>query len=88
MITRVAFCATLMFVGLADAQVAQHEPSDRVRFKLIAGEHAAIIVPSFAPGAVPNDRNIVFWRWPDLLAHKVAVVDDEGRLPKDGRSWN
>jgi RES domain-containing protein len=48
---------------------------------------AGIVVPSFAPGAGPTDRNAVFWRWSDDVPHKVRVIDDEARLPRDGRSW-
>jgi RES domain-containing protein len=48
---------------------------------------AAIIVPSFAPGALSSDRNIVFWRWTDDPPHQVRVTDHENRLPKNDRSW-
>jgi RES domain-containing protein len=30
---------------------------------------AGIVVPSFAPGAGPADRNVVFWRWSDVVPH-------------------
>ncbi len=49
--------------------------------------YAAIVVPSFAPGAAEVDSNIVFWKWSNVRPHKVLVVDDEARLPRDGRSW-
>jgi RES domain-containing protein len=45
------------------------------------------MAPSFAPGAGSADRNVVFWRWSDTPPHKVKVIDDEARLPRDGRSW-
>ncbi|MGH7080457.1 MAG: RES family NAD+ phosphorylase [Acetobacteraceae bacterium] len=48
---------------------------------------AAIIVPSFAPGATAIDKNVVFWRWPGVLPYRVVVIDDEARLPRDDGSW-
>jgi len=49
--------------------------------------YAGIIVPSFAPGTTSSDRNVVFWKWTCVLARRLAVIDDEARLPRDGRSW-
>ncbi len=48
---------------------------------------AAIVVPSYAPGALAADRNLVFYRWSDALPHRVVVIDDDARLPKDDGSW-
>lgn len=62
-------------------------PSWHLARRLISDGYAGIIVPSFALGAGPIDRNIVFWRWSDELPHKVLVIDDEARLPRDERSW-
>lgn len=56
---------------------------DRLRPKRVAG----ILVPSFAPGADENDRNLVFWDWGPDRPHKVTVIDPNGRLPKDQLSW-
>ncbi|MBR0641358.1 RES family NAD+ phosphorylase [Plastoroseomonas hellenica] len=56
--------------------------------RLLGTGTAAIIVPSFAPGAITRDRNVVFWRWGPNLPYRVLVVDDEGRLPRDQRSWS
>lgn len=56
---------------------------DRLRAKGIAG----ILVPSFAPGAESEDRNLVLWDWGPDRPHRVAVVDPGGRLPKDQLSW-
>lgn len=38
-------------------------------------------VPSFAPGAGADDVNLVLWRWSDRRPSRVALIDDEGRLP-------
>ncbi len=62
-------------------------PSWRVARDLTATGHAGMIVPSFAPGAGPSDRNVIFWDWSDDLPHRVRVIDDERRLPRDDRSW-
>jgi RES domain-containing protein len=62
-------------------------PSWELARDLIARGTAAIIVPSFAPGATSADRNIVFWRWSATLPHRLVVIDDETRLPRDDKSW-
>lgn len=62
-------------------------PTWQLADRLIAGGAAGIIVPSFAHRAGPEDRNLVLWTWGKDLPHKVCVVDDHGRLPKDDRSW-
>jgi RES domain-containing protein len=56
-------------------------PSWRLAQRLIAQGIAAIIVPSFAPGAAPAERNVVFWRWSRAAPHRVVPIDDYGRLP-------
>jgi hypothetical protein len=30
---------------------------------------------------------MVFWDWGPDLPHLLRVIDDEGRLPQDDRSW-
>lgn len=55
--------------------------------KLKAQGVAGICVPSFAPGAEADDRNLVLWVWGPKLPRKVKVVDPSGRLPKDQLSW-
>jgi len=30
---------------------------------------------------------MVFWHWTDLLPHRVRVVDDQRRLPRNDASW-
>lgn len=62
-------------------------PSWELAKALMADEAAGIIVPSFAPGATQNDRNLVFWAWSDSLPSRVTVVDDERRLPTTAASW-
>jgi RES domain-containing protein len=55
--------------------------------RLIESGAAAAIVPSFAPTTDARDLNLVFWRWSRTRPHRVRVVDDDGRLPRDDRSW-
>jgi RES domain-containing protein len=56
--------------------------------RLITAGIAGILAPSFAPGTVPEDRNLILWRWNDDAGCRVQVIDDFGRLPRDGASWN
>ncbi len=62
-------------------------PSWTLARRLFATGLAAIVAPSFVPGALEADRTVVFWRWSDTAPHRVKVVDDARRLPKDERSW-
>jgi RES domain-containing protein len=62
-------------------------PSWDLTQRLHAAGIAAIIVPSFAAGATAADINMVFWSWGPDLPHLLRVIDDEGRLPRDERSW-
>jgi len=62
-------------------------PSWAMMKRLAGGGVAGIIVRSFAIGATDADVNVVFWKWSDALPHRVKVIDDGGRLPKDMSSW-
>lgn len=62
-------------------------PSWALADKLRAHGTAAIIVPSFACGATDRDRNMVFFDWSANPPHKVQVIDDQHRLPKNQNSW-
>ena len=61
---------------------ASHALADR----LVAAGFAGMRVPSFAPGAGPDDVNLVLWRWSDRRPSRVVLIDDEGRLTKMRRS--
>ena len=65
----------------------QTPPTWEIVDRLASAGIRAIIVPSFAPGAIPADRNAVFWHWSDAGPCSVTVIDDEARLPVDNRSW-
>jgi len=45
------------------------------------------VLAGFAAGAGPDDRNLVFWTWAATPPHRVQVIDNHARLPKDDRSW-
>jgi RES domain-containing protein len=65
----------------------QPVPSWELADRLIAAGVAGIIVPSFASRAQADDRNLVLWEWSREPPHQLAVIDDEGRLPRDQKSW-
>jgi RES domain-containing protein len=70
-----------------DLHQGRDPPSWQLARTLIAAECGGAIVPSVAPGSRPEDRNLVFWRW-NIDGHDtVSVIDDLGRLPRDGASW-
>ena len=89
--------ATLEKLGIArsDLSCPWEELADRRRTppswtlarRLAAAGTAAIMVPSFAPGAAEGDVNVVFWRWSDHPPHQLRLIDDERRLPRDDSSW-
>ncbi len=62
-------------------------PSRAPARRLFAARTAAIVVPSFAPGATPAERTVVFWQWSEAVPHRVTVIDDAARLPRDDASW-
>lgn len=70
------------------ADTGMDPPGWRLADRLIALGTAAIVVPSFASKACADNINVVFWQWSRQLPHRVQVIDDELRLPKDDRSWS
>lgn len=68
----------------AGRRPASHDAARR----LLEAGAAGAIVPSFATGAGPEDRNLVLWRWGPDLPHRVNVYDPSGRLPKNQLSWS
>lgn len=66
----------------------QVPPSWTLAPRLGAAGIRAIIVPSFAPGVLPTDRNVVFWRWSAAAPCSISLVDDDKRLPRNDLSWS
>ena len=62
-------------------------PSWLVVDRLKGEGFAALLAPSFAPGATAVNCNLILWRWSDELPTKVDVFDPSHRLPKDQASW-
>lgn len=80
--------ADLACPWLAQLAAGREPASWIVARRLIGDGVAGVIVPSFAPGATPDDANIVLWRWTDARPHFCAVHDPSGRLPKNQLSWS
>lgn len=67
-------------------------PSWQLADELIRAAFHGALVPSFAPAPnrapeAPPLRNLVLWQWADQPPCAVLVIDDFGRLPKDGAGW-
>ena len=65
---------TVMYRGEVPASQALAE-------RLIRAGYVGMLVRSFAAGAGTDDRSLVLWRWGGRLPSRVAVIDDERRLP-------
>jgi RES domain-containing protein len=50
--------------------------------RLIASGHHGLLVRSFAPGAGPNNLNLVLWTWQDMGEARLTLIDDENRLTR------
>lgn len=48
--------------------------------RLIASGYRGLLVRSLAPGAGPDDFNLVLWEWGTAPASRLVLVDDENRL--------
>lgn len=82
--------ATLSQLGCAWERLAGDRkpvPTWELVDRLIAIGCAGVIVPSFASRATPEDRNLVLWSWGHNPPHRLQVIDDEHRLPRDQSSW-
>lgn len=62
-------------------------PSWELADRLIAAGCAGVIVPSFASRATLENRNLVLWSWSRAAPHRLEVIDDDQRLPRDRASW-
>lgn len=81
---------TLSHLGCAWERLAgdrQPVPTWELADRLRAIGCAGVIVPSFASRATPEDRNLVLWSWGRNPPHRLQVIDDEHRLPRDQSSW-
>ena len=62
-------------------------PSWTIAEMLLRNGAAGVLVPSYAPGAGPLEKNLVLWDWSAMPPHKVTGFDPSGRLPKNQLSW-
>jgi RES domain-containing protein len=88
--TREAVEVNLTQLGCAWERLAGERkpvPTWELADRLIDGGCAGVIVPSFASRATPQDRNLVLWSWSRSPPHRLQVVDDNQRLPRDQSSW-
>ena len=51
---------------------------------LVEKGYDGLLVRSFARGASESDLNLVLWRWSLSAPHRLALIDDEGRLKQGG----
>lgn len=63
-------------------------PSWQIATTLIQANIAGIVVPSFAEKVQNNAHNLILWKWGDALPHRVLLIDDDKRLPKNQVSWD
>jgi RES domain-containing protein len=54
--------------------------------QLIGKGYNALLVRSFAPGAIETDLNLVIWKWGNTPPTRLTLIDDEGRLPEEAFS--
>ena len=84
--------ATRAALGIAEADMACNWGEDAlilgktpaswtIATRLIAGGSAGIIVPSYAPEAASDHRNLVLWKWASRRPHRVRAYDPNGKLP-------
>lgn len=77
----------------SDMHKGEEPASHALARRLIESDYAGAVVPSFATGSTPDDRNLVLWNWTDVT--EVASPDDAAvsvlmrdALPKDTSSWD
>lgn len=58
--------------------------SQRLADRLIEAGYVGMLVRSFAVGTSIDELNLVLWRWGDDQPSRVTLIDDEGRLVRNG----
>ncbi|MGE4411857.1 MAG: RES family NAD+ phosphorylase [Sphingobium sp.] len=62
-------------------------PSWLVTERLQSEGYVGLLVPSFVPGAMATNQNLILWQWGPDLPSRVVVFDPTGRLPANQLSW-
>jgi RES domain-containing protein len=83
-----ATAADIACAWFAEAAAGREPPSWALCRRLRADGFAGVVVPSFAPGTISGDQNLVLWDWGPQPPHQVRVYDPSGRLPKNQLSWD
>lgn len=87
--------ATRAALGMAEAALlapwkrlwlveGRRPPGWDIAERLIAGGAAGALVPS---AQARGGTNLVLWRWNDAPGRRVAALDPQDDLPRDGASW-
>ena len=63
-----------MWAGLVPASQVLAE-------RLVSAGYVGMLVRSFVLGADDDDHNLVMWQWGSNRPTRVALIDDENRLP-------
>jgi len=83
--------ASVLDLGCAWEDLANQKidpPSWKLVDKLMALQASGILVPSFAFGCGDENKNLVLWNGSSSQSNVIKVIDDFGRLPKSGLSWD
>ncbi|WP_231739351.1 RES family NAD+ phosphorylase [Novosphingobium sp. FSW06-99] len=73
--------ATLADCRWRDTMLAGSIPAtQQLAIDLKVQRYAGILVPSFAPHAQADDRNLVLWTWGQQPPAVLQLIDDQGRL--------
>lgn len=59
--------------------------SQRLADRLIEAGYVGMLVRSFAAGTGIDELNLVLWQWGDDRPSRVTLIDDEGRLVRNGK---
>jgi RES domain-containing protein len=77
----------IMGAAWATALSENRRPASWAIYDKLSSSFAGILVPSFANRVGPSVTNLVLWDWSAEPPHRVKVIDPNGRLPKNQKSW-
>lgn len=68
----------------AELDEGKEPATHRLREILLGEDFDGVIYPSFMS---PGGTCVALWRWNGLKGPSLAIVDPEGRLPRNAASW-